>query len=345
MRSRTARAAPGRRPPSSPQPRLPRLRSRSAVPGVLSGRIRNLPRSAGDYTPPESVKTARPRRVRRSVTHQDLRPPATDMVKSRRCSIRCRSSWACATCAPGPTSSSFPSSPGPRWSGVCVGVAALIVILSVMNGFEGELRERLLSLSAQVRVGAAHAQRAGAAPAPDSGSAAAQAWRALARSRRRRPLRRAAGARRAHSRRCCRWCCAASIPRPSPPSASWSAAITQGKLADLTAGSDSVIIGEVIAERLGLSPGDSLTAAHSRPSTAGGAPTPRLREFTVAGVFEVGLAGPRRHAGVRQHRRRARARLRPATAEQGLRVRCRDVLAAPARRRAAARAAAARTSR
>src|SRR5271154_4677448 len=39
--------------------------------------------------------------------------------------------------------------------GVCVGVAALIVILSVMNGFESELRDRLLSLSAQVRVTAA----------------------------------------------------------------------------------------------------------------------------------------------------------------------------------------------
>src|SRR5690606_7499653 len=36
--------------------------------------------------------------------------------------------------------------------GVCVGVAALIVILSVMNGFEGELRDRLLSLSAHARV-------------------------------------------------------------------------------------------------------------------------------------------------------------------------------------------------
>ena len=32
--------------------------------------------------------------------------------------------------------------------GVCLGVAALIVILSVMNGFEGELRSRLLNLSA-----------------------------------------------------------------------------------------------------------------------------------------------------------------------------------------------------
>src|SRR6478735_7088098 len=36
--------------------------------------------------------------------------------------------------------------------GVCVGVAALIVILSVMNGLGDELRDRLLSLSAHARV-------------------------------------------------------------------------------------------------------------------------------------------------------------------------------------------------
>src|SRR6185436_581985 len=36
--------------------------------------------------------------------------------------------------------------------GVCVGVAALIVILSVMNGLGNELRDRLLSLSSHARV-------------------------------------------------------------------------------------------------------------------------------------------------------------------------------------------------
>src|SRR6185312_8163729 len=36
--------------------------------------------------------------------------------------------------------------------GVCVGVAALIVIMSVMNGFEDELRDRLLSLTSHARV-------------------------------------------------------------------------------------------------------------------------------------------------------------------------------------------------
>src|SRR5215470_16344163 len=50
-------------------------------------------------------------------------------------------------------------------AGVGVGVAALIVILSVMNGFESELRDRLLSLGAQVRVIAAAAPGGAAAPA------------------------------------------------------------------------------------------------------------------------------------------------------------------------------------
>jgi len=40
-------------------------------------------------------------------------------------------------------------------AGVALGVAALIVVLSVMNGFEGELRDRLLALSAHARVVAA----------------------------------------------------------------------------------------------------------------------------------------------------------------------------------------------
>ena len=35
---------------------------------------------------------------------------------------------------------------------VCLGVTALIVILSVMNGLEGDMRERLLALSAHARI-------------------------------------------------------------------------------------------------------------------------------------------------------------------------------------------------
>ena len=52
---------------------------------------------------------------------------------------------------------------------VCLGVTALIVILSVMNGLEGELRERLLALSAHARIFV-----------PVGTNAAAPDWQALA---------------------------------------------------------------------------------------------------------------------------------------------------------------------
>src|SRR5215467_5317525 len=48
--------------------------------------------------------------------------------------------------------------------GVCVGVAALIVILSVVDGFVSEMRDRLLALGAQVRVTAASGTDAAAGP-------------------------------------------------------------------------------------------------------------------------------------------------------------------------------------
>ncbi len=57
--------------------------------------------------------------------------------------------------------------------GVAVGVAALITVLSVMNGFESELRGRLLSLSAHATLtlgGAAHPRLAGP-PRPAAGLA------------------------------------------------------------------------------------------------------------------------------------------------------------------------------
>ena len=62
--------------------------------------------------------------------------------------------------------------------------------------------------------------------------------------------------------------------------------------------------------------------------SAGGAPTPKLREFTVAGIFEVGLQD---HDGtlVFAHLEDVRA-LGAGSVNEGLRVRVQDVLAAPA---------------
>src|SRR5215469_10203508 len=213
--------------------------------------------------------------------------------------------------------------------GVGVGVAALIVILSVMNGFEGELRDRLLSLNSQVRITAA-------APAPGTGDSSAPSaadWQSASRLAHNLPEvaavapyaeLQALAVR--HSEmlpvlvRC--------IDPQSPDSrAELGQAITQGRLQDLTPGAARVIIGEVIAERLGLAAGDGLTLLVPTVS-ADGAPEPKLREFTVAGVFEAGL--PDHDATlVFTHLADVRA-LAPGSATEGLRLRLHDVLRAPA---------------
>src|SRR4029079_10084259 len=59
--------------------------------------------------------------------------------------------------------------------GVCLGVAALIVVLSVMNGLEDELRDRLLSLSAHARVVAAQTD------ASTDAAPSAEIWQHIAR--------------------------------------------------------------------------------------------------------------------------------------------------------------------
>ena len=212
-------------------------------------------------------------------------------------------------------------------AGVCVGVAALIVILSVMNGFEGDLRQRLLSLDADARVVPADTQSAPAAP--DSAQ-----WRLAARA-----IRGAPGvvgvapyaqlqALAVRTPEMLPVQLRGIDPQAEPSVTRLAGAITQGRLSDLTAGSDKVIIGEVIAEELGLAPGDSLTLLI--PTVAvGGVPTPKLRRFKVAGVFEVGLSDSDASlvfAGIEDVRALGPA----ALGDQGLRIRYRNALDAPA---------------
>jgi lipoprotein-releasing system permease protein len=103
--------------------------------------------------------------------------------------------------------------------------------------------------------------------------------------------------------------------------------MARGHLADLSSGSARVIVGAIIAERLGLNVGDSLTLLVPTVTDAG-APAPKLREFTVAGIFEVGLQD---HDGtlVFANLDDVRALGAEGTASEGLRVRVREVLAAP----------------
>ena len=162
---------------------------------------------------------------------------------------------------------------------VCLGVAALIVILSAMNGLEGELRTRLLSLSSHARVFVTEP-----AAAPDWNALAAKI-RAQAQVTAITPFIELE---------------ALAVRKPDmlpvrlrgidpvheAEVGKLGRSLVEGDLAELTPGSEAVLIGRNMAISLGLGRGDTLTALI--PTTdASGIPEPKLREFTVVGVFET----------------------------------------------------------
>jgi lipoprotein-releasing system permease protein len=168
--------------------------------------------------------------------------------------------------------------------GVGFGVAALIVILSVMNGFENELRDRLLSLSANARITAAQGTDAPTADEWQKAQAIVQGLPGVAGVAPYAEIQ------------------ALALRNPEmlpvvlrgidiqaePRVTEFVQSIKVGSLADLKPGSDNVIVGAVIADRLGLARGDAVTLLIPTV-TADGAPAPKLRQLSVAGVFEAGL--------------------------------------------------------
>jgi lipoprotein-releasing system permease protein len=100
-----------------------------------------------------------------------------------------------------------------------------------------------------------------------------------------------------------------------------------GRLQSLAPGSDRVVLGSVVARLLGVQPGDAVTVLVPGVG-ADGAPQPRLREFTVEGIFEVGL---QEHDGVLvlAHIDDVRSLAAGDARAEGLRLRFDDALAAP----------------
>jgi lipoprotein-releasing system permease protein len=162
--------------------------------------------------------------------------------------------------------------------GIALGVAALIIILSVMNGLETETRTRLLSVSA-------HATIASRTGLPD--------WRDW--------QTRLAGAPGVAG-----VAPYATIEGMLAAGASLNPAIVRGidrneeknvtdidrylvtgSVADLEPGAHKIILGRVLALHLGVGPGDSVTLLVPRVSH--GRIAPRYAAFTVVGVFEAGI--------------------------------------------------------
>jgi len=164
--------------------------------------------------------------------------------------------------------------------GLALGVCALITVLSVMNGFEKELRERMLGISAHATLYARTdttpwqqtatllQQREGVVGVAPFINGEAVLMRG----------RRVQGA-----------IIHGILPRWEQAISSVDGSMVAGRLDDLQAGAYRIVLGKTLAENLGVGPGETLTLAVPEFSSGIAGLLPRLRQFRVSGVFEIGM--------------------------------------------------------
>jgi lipoprotein-releasing system permease protein len=168
--------------------------------------------------------------------------------------------------------------------GVAIGVAVLIVVLSVMNGFESELRSRILSVTSHATLTAFgagvpgwQALRDQALQSPGvTGVAPFVEGEALLIADR--PNGGSAPA---------------SVRGIDPGLEGTVSAIASrlrsGSLDSLAPASFRVLLGSELAARLGVQAGDSVVMAVAEGTVTPAGVVPRMRRFTVSGVFFSGM--------------------------------------------------------
>jgi lipoprotein-releasing system permease protein len=165
--------------------------------------------------------------------------------------------------------------------GIALGVAALIIVLSVMNGFQKEVRDRMLSVVAHVEV--LEGQGAGL---PD--------WRATAAKARENPqvvgaapfvAAQALIARGDEMR--------GAVVRGISPNeeatvTDLAAQLKDSTLARLVPGQWGVVLGSELARQLGVRAGDNVTLLAPGGQVTPAGVVPRLKQMTVVGTFDSG---------------------------------------------------------
>ena len=165
--------------------------------------------------------------------------------------------------------------------GIALGVAALIVVLSVMNGFQKEVRARILGVVSHVQItgadnrladwqavareSAEHPQVAAAAPFVN-----AQGMLVLGASVRGAVVR-------------------GIVPQLEQKVADIGLHMTVGKLESLVPGEFGIVLGAELARALGARAGDKVTLIAPQGLVTPAGILPRLKQFTLVGLFEVGM--------------------------------------------------------
>jgi lipoprotein-releasing system permease protein len=165
-------------------------------------------------------------------------------------------------------------------AGIALGVAALIVVLSVMNGFQQELRNRILSVASHIEV---------------RGIPALADWETVARQVLGNPRVKAAapyvlGQAMLSAGEVNRGVIVRGIdPSREDAVADVGSHMRRGSLADLKPGGFGIVLGAEVARALGVLVGDTVVAITPQGTVTPAGTLPRIKSFRVVGIFEIGM--------------------------------------------------------
>ena len=204
--------------------------------------------------------------------------------------------------------------------GIAIAVAVLIVVLSVVNGFERELRDRLLAMSSHATI-----------EHPDGQLEEWQRWIELAESRAdvdaAAPFINGQGLL-VHINALSGAEFRGIDPVLESEVSGVGGTLIDGNLDSLEAGRYNIVIGSELADALGAVIGDKLTLTLAEGIVTPAGVVPRTRRFTVSGIYRVGMYEfDRRLAFI--HLQDAQRLFRKADDVSGIRLAVNDVFNAP----------------
>ncbi len=205
--------------------------------------------------------------------------------------------------------------------GIALGVAALIIVISVMNGFQSELRNRMLTATAHVEV------KGDGQPLSD--------WQTLMPTLSKNPQ---VAAIAPYVQSEGMWVNGEtnkpSLIRGIDPALEVQVATIQqhmkvGTLDSLKPGEWGVILGIDLARSLGVRAGEQVALITTQTTVTPAGSVPRIKNFTVTGLFEIGwIEADSRVALI--HMNDAQRLFQLGDAVSGLRVKLNDLMQAPA---------------
>jgi len=164
--------------------------------------------------------------------------------------------------------------------GIALGIAALVTVMSVMNGFEREIRSRILGVASHVQVLAAEgglpdwrriAEQAQANPAVVAAAPFVAAQGLLSSGSQVRGV-----------------FVRGVVPELEDKVADFGAHMRDGRLQDLQPGEFGIVLGADLARGLQVRRGERVTLIAPQGQVTPAGLVPRLKQFRVTGVFSVG---------------------------------------------------------